>query len=263
MMQDMGAVVSHKWVHQVLGQRGIPSPGLPAIEKSIAAADNGTRREILGLASRVEGGTEAAHEIDQLLSLIARGRMPGGSPQSPVTAPAVDSGKASPSTSADRRNRPKHHIYGAKGALTIEMDYLRQPDADGGLRQTVSLEAAVSKGPKIYDWEHKIVFQFMRRELPLLACALLGWLKRPLELKNHGQQANKSVSIEDQAGKVFAKVREGARVIAVPVGPPDLHAWLELVIQVMSANAPAVGEAMQLAMLRRVADMENADAKTA
>jgi hypothetical protein len=156
-----------------------------------------------------------------------------------------------------KSQRPKHHVYGIKAALTIEMDELRAKPDNGGGGQTVTLEAAVATSPRVYDWSHKIAFQIMRREIPLLACALLGMLDKPLELGNHGQEANKFVEIEDQGERLFVRVKQGTRLIAVPVGPADVHAWLELVMRAMALNAPGVGDGVQLAALGRVASMHN------
>lgn len=297
----MPAPVSHKWVNQVLRQRGIPAPALAVIERSIAQSPPDQLDHLRTLALIVERGTDKPGDIELLIRLISFADDPGKvvsespiqaqvsnapsqpmqrqrqatdqttrqlpktkhTPQDRGVAPDtpntdVDS-SARPSYTQDKPKRAKHHIYASNAALTIEMDYLRgKPGAEP--RQTVALEAAVKKEGE-YDWEHKIIFQFMHRELPLLACMLLGWLNGKLRLGNHGDAGDKAVEIEDQAGSLFVRVREGPRMIPVPVVGPDAHAWFELVMRAMQANAPTVGDSLQMAMLKRVADMENSRKK--
>jgi hypothetical protein len=159
--------------------------------------------------------------------------------------------------SVPKAQRTKHHTYAQSSALTIEIDDLRLKDEHGQPLQTVILEAAKLHGDRRYDWANKIAFQFMQRELPLLACALLGKLHSPLVLENHGTAANKSVVITDQHDKLFVQVRQGGRVVSVPVSPSDVHAWLGLVFKALRSNSPELGETLQLAALDRVAAMHN------
>ena len=264
---------SHKWANQVLKGRGMPSPGLDCLETLIQKAGPDELSRLYGVFQRLERGTEATGEADWLIGTLrvskvlpelVEGAMDGTVPDdvesSTHVAPLiaeVPKPQRKASYIEAKSNRPKHHIYGLKGALTLEMDLLRGKSDEGSVLQTVILEAAVSTAPRSYDWAHKIAFQFMRRELPLLACALLGLLERPLELGNHGQSADKFVVITDQGDKVFVQVKQGARTIAVPVGPADVHAWTELVMRALASNTPAMGDAIQYASLNRIAAMEN------
>ncbi|UUZ66226.1 hypothetical protein LP417_34995 (plasmid) [Polaromonas sp. P1-6] len=264
---------SHKWVNQVLMQRGLPSPGLERIKACITEADETDQLRLYEVLRRLERGTERADDSGWLLSMLKRAQTIQIDLPEPVPMPVrpakrsvdrVDTLLASQHVPAKKATyteakplRPKHHIYGLRAALTVEMDELRTKDDDGVVLQTVILEAAAAVGHRTYNWGQKIAFQFMRRELPLLACALLGMLENPLELGNHGQEANKFVVIADQGEKLFVQVKQGARAIAVPVGPSDVHAWLDLVMRALVANSPAMGEAIQLAALGRIATMEN------
>lgn len=262
---------SNKWVNQVLMQRGLPSPGLERIKACITNATESDQIRLYEVLRRLERGTESADDWGWLRSMLERAQSIQIDPPEPMpvrpakkSADRVDTLIAKEHAPAKKATyteakpfRAKHHIYGLKAALTVEMDELRTKDDESVVLQTVILEAAAAVGHRSYDWGHKIAFQFMRRELPLLACALLGMLENPLELGNHGQEANKFVAIADQGEKLFVQVKQGARAIAVPVGPSDVHAWLELVMRALAANSPAMGEAIQLAALGRVAAMEN------
>lgn len=264
---------SHKWVNQVLVQRGIPSPGLEKIQACIAGADQGDKLRLYEVTQRMERGTDCEDDWDWMLSTLKRAQtvfVPAPESKPAAVRPikkvahriesplAIEHALPKKEVFADTKiRRSKHHIYGLKAALTVELDELRDRGDGIGVMHTVILEAAPSTGHRSYDWRNKIAFQFMRRELPLLACALLGMLDRPLELGNHGADANKFVLITDQGEKLLVQVKQGARSIAVPVGAPDVHSWLELVMQALAANAPSMGESIQLAALSRVAGMEN------
>lgn len=264
---------SHKWANQVLKARGFPSPDLGSLQSIIAGANESDHLQMYEVLERLERGTERNGDSEWLSIVLKRpppDLVPTAGPQSvehrpvnkslyrvdPLIAVEHDAARKEARVAA-KALRPKHHIYGLKGALTVEMDALRVKGDDGLVLQTVILEAASAAGHRSYDWANKIGFQFMRRELPLLACALLGMLDKPLEMGNHGQEANKFVVITDQGDKLFVQVKQGARLFAVPVGPSDVHAWVELVMQALAANAPAMGEAIQLAALGRIAAMEN------
>lgn len=267
--------LSHKWIEQVFKDRGIPSPGLAAIEQAIEQNDDSVRQRLLDSVLIIERATEDSETLEWVLALIRRyktstplvsetpilvkkvtvAKSTSKGPRSPIAVQrgAPDSGdKTCPEI-----KRNKHHIYGGKAALTIELDTLRQTQEQNVLVYSVLVEAAPALGPRRFDWESKIPFQLMRRELPLLACSLLGLLDGPLEIKNHGPDSNKTLSIVDQHGNLFVKLSQGGRLIAVPVQSCDVHGWLEIVMQAMQLNSPTLGDNMQLAMLERVAAMEN------
>lgn len=258
--------ISHKWVHQVLRQRGIPSPGLDALHHALgtcAQEDLGALRRAFG---KVEAGVEdpATQLLVQnwLQSVPAHGVQESlPPPQEPACVPAsgaeeADANEQAPAPGSDRV-RAKHHIYGAKGALTIELDTLRAWDGTATPKYTVRVEAAKALGPRRYDWEHKIPFQIMLRELPLLACALLGTLQDPLTFANHGPAADKTLEVADQEGHVFVKLRQTSSAVAVRVTPSDVFAWLDLVMLALSLNSPHLAGDAILRMLDRVAAMAN------
>ena len=264
---------SHKWANQVLRARGFPSPGHDCWKFIIEKAEPDELSRMYAALQRIELGAEGVEEANWIVDLLRASKTLFESEKALVdevrsleansTAPVAPRIVELPSparkaTSSEAKPmRPKHHIYGLKGALTVEMDELRSKSDDGSVLHTVIVEAASALAPRSYDWANKIAFQFMLRELPLLACALLGLLESPLELGNHGQGANKFFVITDQGERVFVQVKQGTRTIAVPVGPADVHAWIELVTRALASNAPAMGDAIQYASLRRIAAMEN------
>ena len=148
------------------------------------------------------------------------------------------------------------HIYGKSAALKIELDTLRGHETQAECHYTVLIEGA-NKGKAMgYDWGAKIPFQLTRRELPLVAAFLLGFSSSKLELKNHGPEANKSLTLEEQKGKLFVKVAQTGRApVPVPVEPADVFAWGELCMVALQLNRPTVSPGIHLALLRRVGRM--------
>ncbi len=269
--------ISHKWVKQVLRYRGIPSPELVELERILSTTPHELRSDIYQSLLRIERGTERSDDIDRVLAALedlgsdarsegecslALGHVGAATSTQPERIEQRMVAQPKKRQTRIAANIPKHRVFGQKGALTFEVSSLSQIGTHGAALQTLTLEAASAAGPRAYAWSDKIVFQFMYRELPLLACMLLGLLERPLQLENHGPEGDKSLSIADQGDKLYVLLRQGARVTSVPVGPSDVHALIELSLHVMAANAPALGAEIQNAALRRVASMYNQRAGT-
>jgi hypothetical protein len=265
---------SHKWAQQVLKQRGISTHTPEELRSAIESLGSDDARRMYEAFSRLERGTESSEELEWLLQSItsARNALPtqaivseaNGAPKAsskrrlelctetrPVSITSSDSTRA-------KTERPKHHMYSQKAALTVELDELRKGNADLSVAHTVILEGAMALAPRQYDWANKIAFQFTRNELPLLACALLGMLEGKLEFGNHGSAADKFLTIEDQGDRLYVSLKQGARMVPVPVGGPDVYAWLDLVMRALSANSPAMTDAIQHAALSRIANLHNA-----
>ena len=313
--------ISHKWVHQVFRQRGIPAPDLEDVRLGLQVASEAQVLELYQLGRKVESGADTSDEIPRMRHLVQQLRLkaqdlpstprttaadaPAATPTAPgpnafTTAPqqiefpglqasssgdafappqsaepvkrrtktqapspsvAVSAPVAAAATTArapyteEKLARPKHHIYGAKAALTIELDRLREVDESGQERWSLLVEAATARAPRQYGWDNKIAFQITRRELPLVTACLMGYLDA-VEFKNHGSSSDKGLSVQNQGDKLFVKVSQATRTIAVPVTSSDVHAWLELAMLALRKNAPDLGDVVQLAMLKRVADME-------
>lgn len=186
--------------------------------------------------------------------------------RSKMTASAVahaGDGMAKPAPQSARqkngseRARHTHHIYGTTSALTVAVETLRVWDDSPDPKFTVVIEGAKAIGPQRYDWEHKIQFQVMLRELPLLACALLGTLYGPLKFENHGPAADKSLEIMDQGKRLFVRLSQARNLIAVPVTPADVFEWASLVMVALTRNAKPLDGGQITRMLDRVAAMAN------
>jgi hypothetical protein len=273
----MQETCSYKWALQVLRQRGIPAPEESSARAAVESADEASSRRLFAALKAIEQGVEQPEELqwvrDQLGDPIPSqqngnrgGRLLVQYTQAVESEGQVRGERLTPRTinikgvHPDQTHRDfgrKHHIYGKRGALTVELDTLRKTGFDKQQFYTVAVEAAYAKGTRAYNWEHKIPFQVMKKELPLIVCALMGLLDSPLTLANHGKESNKALRIEDQGAHLFVQVSMGSRVIAVQVGPSDVHAWAEMALEAIKRNAPEITDAMQLAILRRIAGMHN------
>lgn len=256
----MPVAVSHKWVHQVLKDRGIPSPGLEQLARALADCTNAEQQQLAGALKAIEGAVESEQTLAWTLQLLRRVADPKPSPE-PLPL-STERGMGTPSRTATTQGRAKHHIYAAKAALTVELDTLRKEDESQLDVFTVQVEAAPAGPGRRYDWTRKLPFQFTRRELPLLAGALLGLLNEPLKFDNHGPEANKTFELTDQGATMFVKLRQGPMHFAVPIQHSDVYAWLEIVMLALSSNAPHLGNDALMGMLKRVAAMQNKAVRT-
>lgn len=280
-----------RYVHQVLRDRGFPVKSLAAVEAFVQSLDPGQVEDMGERVRRLALGVEREDDGETLLAAInaATLRAAPKPQQSPTVAPqqvepAGSDALAPPATAASEplaRSGPVHaavrsapvpksspsqevlevlrqhgmHVYATSAALKIELGTLREGHADGSSQYTVQLDAARARAGGGYDWTAKIPFQFTRRELPLLAAALLGFRTEPLKIGNHGPNADKHFELVDQKAHLYVKVRAGGAPIGVPVGPADVFAWGELCLVALQLNRPAVGTEGHLALLRRIGKM--------
>lgn len=146
--------------------------------------------------------------------------------------------------SAPGQERAKFHVYGGKAALCFEEDTTR-----GGV-PTIALDAAISVGPKTYDWKKKVRIQMTRAELPVVAAVLLG-KRQSCEFKSHGEDKSKGFSMERQAGgKIFVKVFEkGQGVKAVPIEAPDVFYVASIFLLQIRRSAPWLDATSTIALV--------------
>lgn len=127
-------------------------------------------------------------------------------------------------------------IYGAKAALTLEPTTSRT----GNLALTV--EAAVAKEPRKYDWANKIIIQLSQNEMYLLYAVLRGFLMQ-FEASGHGAANDKAFFIANQSNRFFIRVTQRGRpLMALPVEPPDAMALASMLVKIIVAHAPHLGD---------------------
>lgn len=86
-----------------------------------------------------------------------------------------------------------HHVYGVKGALCFSVDKTKQ-----GF-ETLSVDAANSTAPKVYDWSNKIRLQLTQNELPIFVALIMGYIPKA-EFSNHN---GKGMKIVNQGKSLF------------------------------------------------------------
>lgn len=248
---------SHKWVAQVLRDRGFPAPPPSDIAKAVATWNAEQSSSAMTALRRIESGTDTPEDYASVKKLLILA--PGGdhvSEEHTQPTRTQEAKKSRLDAAAEPIERVKHHIYATKGAVTVEMAPV--PAARGQRpRMTMMIEAAQGDGTRSFDWEHKIIFSVMLRELPLVAAAFLGLLDRPVVFANHGDANDKRLEIVGQGDRVVLKVMQGRRAIAVPVMAYDCFATLDIALNALTMNSPHLKGELMHAMLRRVAQMHN------
>ena len=92
---------------------------------------------------------------------------------------------------------------------------------------TIRLEGApkMQGGSKAYDWGKKVSIQITKNELPVIIGVLLGYLPY-CEYKNHGGDANKWFSMENQGKSFYFKVGQASTKQMMPCPVPTVEAHL-------------------------------------
>jgi hypothetical protein len=260
--------ISAHWVAQVLRDRGIRPPAILTIQQFLVPLTDLELRELYAGLRKVEQGVDdpsvtraIVERIQAHVTQVEPGQGAGpqrlpSEPAVPANATALSKPAKAPSATAAPWYRGKGaHIYSTSAAMKVEIDVLKS-DPDEPLCYTVQVEAAQSKGTRSYDWDNKLVFQFTKRELPLLAAMLMGYLNQPLTLSNHGPDRDKSLEIRsDGTNRLLVRLRQASRHILIPVFAEDLHAWLTITMQALKQNAPELDGTLILEMLKRTASI--------
>jgi hypothetical protein len=110
--------------------------------------------------------------------------------------------------------------YGTKAAIELKPSLTKTSKWE-----TIMLEAAISTGPKQFNWPEKTAIQITKSELPHVISTFLG-IKKKFEGKSHGALKNKSFSMEWQSKNdamlLFVCITEGGKpAMAVPISGFD------------------------------------------
>lgn len=166
-----------------------------------------------------------------------------------------DRGASQPPQGISRDDRDYYsvHIYGGKSALCFQADTTRS--GREGETNTVRLEAAPSSAPRQYNWSEKIAVQFTVKELPCVLAVFMGWMPS-VTFKAHGPQQDKGFSMEHQeGGKMFVKVWQAKRAMAVPLYAQDMYSVVALLLRQMAKNHGFMGVEGVLAVVRQLSSI--------
>lgn len=148
----------------------------------------------------------------------------------------------------DREYAQQAKAFGGKAALCVEADAARFRDTP-----TVRFELALAVAEKEYDWGNKLSIQVTRTELPNVCAVFLGMLPR-YEMKNHGPDSSKWLSMEHQGAVIFVKGgAKDAGIRALPIGAGDATYIAALMLTQLQAALGGLAMPGVLMIVRNVA----------
>ena len=268
--------LSHKWLRQVLTDRGVKAPSDAACAAFVKSLDPAGHEQARAFLNAVTKGVESLEGMTAFLASInaahreaapvatvplAVHSLPLPSRNSrPVPPVTPVKRKAVPSADSAERAALRDqgmHIYAGKAAMKIELDVLRAAEGDPS-RLTVQIELAPAVAPRSFDWEQKIPFQFTRRELPLLGAMLMGYAGGSLVLTNHGPDHDKRLELHQQGNVLYVKLRQGIKTLAMPVEAADLFGWVAITTTALKNHHQALDSGALFEILKRTGAMHAA-----
>lgn len=149
------------------------------------------------------------------------------------------------------------HVYAGKAALCFAECDTRQGD-----KATLMIEVAQASGEN-YNWQDKIMLMLTPAELPLVLGFFVGYLEK-LELKGHGRQKEKAMTLTNQGNQFFiTMIMRGQAPRAVPVPAKDGYPVLTMLLRQMLKNDPHLTAQLILQFSKRICDMHASERKTA
>lgn len=144
------------------------------------------------------------------------------------------------------------HVYAGSAAICFAEVQTRQ-----GGKSTVVVEVAKAEGGQ-YAWKDKIIFMLTLSELPLVLGVFLGYLDK-LELKGHGNNQEKALSIDNQGNQFFLKIiTRGQPPRAVPIPAMDSYQIVCLLLAQMQRNDHHLPVAIIMQLAKHICDMHSA-----
>lgn len=176
-------------------------------------------------------------------------------PDIPPNSPGPESPRKS--DAAKKQYGESIHVYAGKAALCFAECMTRQED-----KATLMIEVAQAAGEG-YNWQDKIMLMLTPAELPLVLGLFVGYLDK-LELKGHGRQQEKAMTLTNQGDQFFVTmIMRGRPPRAVPVPAKDSYPVLTMLLRQMLKNDPLLSAQLILQFSKRICDMHTAVRKTA
>ena len=230
------------------------------------------------LLSAIDAAHDPQHErnADAKAFLVSLFQQPD--PQQQVGEPASDNPPPSRPPASDqqpaRNDRPtlanatqksaspdkkyhSCHVYGSGYALCFNA-------TEWGGKPGVMVDAAVSNGPKAYDWQNATHVWLDTNEVGAVLAVFRRW-RKGIEFSAHGSQNDKSFAIEFQGQHFYAKVsakKAGQHPTrAVKIMPTDATAVSILFLTQLAESYPAIPLQELLATVRathQISDVQSA-----
>lgn len=261
-----GDAINPNWVRYVLNARGIQCPRLTDLTALLRGLTDQERENFRCKVHRLHTGTDSAEDMnDVVVVLNAKTREsalhleppePGGAATGLVDRPPAIRHGQEPTATQQRKYERSHHVYASSGAAAFEPVAVPSEKAAHEVTHTIQIEVAKGVSARRYDWEHKIIFRLTLRELPLFAAVILG--RCPfLVAGNHGPGNDKFLEMRDQPdkGSVMLVLKQGRRVIGVPIAAEEIFALGSMAIMTLQRNAPHLDAAAVMQMVQRAGEM--------
>ena len=159
-----------------------------------------------------------------------------------------------PTTSTEPATKHQsHHVYGSSYALCFNATTWR---GESG----VMVDAAVSNGPKSYDWKNAVHVWLSAVEVAAVVAVFRKW-RKGVEFAAHGNQNDKSFALEYQGAHFFAKISakvDSGKTRAVKIMPGDATAVSILFLKQLGEAYEGIPLTELLATVRATHQMENA-----
>lgn len=149
------------------------------------------------------------------------------------------------------------HVYAGKAALCFAECLTR---LDG--KATLMIEAAQTTADG-YNWQNKMMLMLTQAEQPLVLGFFAGYIDK-LELKGHGRQKEKGITLVNQGNQFFiTMIMRGHPPRAVPMPAKDCYPVLTMLLRQMLRNDPHLTPQLILQLSKRICDMHVAERTTA
>ena len=128
-----------------------------------------------------------------------------------------------------------HHVYGGKAALYFRAEKIEGKEGKNDWH-TIMIDAALSTGPRQFNWKDKICIRLTPAEMPQVAAVFLGFATK-VNFANHGPKKDKGFSVEHQGKSIFINLNEkGKKAHAIPVSVSDAYVVGNLFLRQLRAE---------------------------
>ena len=146
------------------------------------------------------------------------------------------------------------HIYGGKAVVCVS-----ESTTLTGNKATISFEVAQRTGEGKAQWQDKISLMLTPVEQPLCLGVFLGLLEK-MELKGHGKQQEKALTIVNQGKQFFlTMIMRGQSPRAVPIPPEYAYPLVAMLMRQMQKNDPHMTSDLILQVTRQICEMRCAE----
>lgn len=279
------AGVNPRWVKSMIQHRGLPDVSLACLEHGIGLLSKDEIEEFHDLVFRLHNGRERDGDMSRMSEWLRATRTNFES--TPTTAPSREEPSIPPADEplaqqAQKREpsrqdvytdparqltlhpesrgpvRTSLHVYGKSAALCVEPTVIDDTDIDERTPpyHTLSIEVAPSaKQEQIkYRWDRKILFRLTKRELPLFAACMMGWMQ-DIQFDKHGPAHDKCLSLSDQGAHLFLRLREAGVSHSIQIPQEEVFGLATMALETVCRNTNGLDSQTVVMALKRISMM--------